>query len=431
MSWKKTWNVGVNMGLFSVSNKTKITSFLNIYSFMSSSFNYISWNCRGGLSFARKQRTIRSIVRNNSVSLLCLLESKKESIDDFLCCRLWPFLDFDYCYSPSSGASGGIICIWDKNLFSPVLISKHKNWISLDFTGNAIPFRIICVYASCCYIETAALWDLLKPVLTVDRNCILIGDFNEILLPSERLHYNSYSTSMRLFSEFINASNLIESPLQGRFFTWENSISKSKIDRCFITDGVVSEWPNCYLSALPRNFSDHVPLRLRSQVVIDWGPKPFKSINAWWEHKDFKSFVSESWLSISDQLNFVDKLRSLRALIKQWNLNVFGNLNHKLDSTLQAIHMLESTSDLQDLSDSDKAVLSALHSDSYRFSKQLESLWHQKSRVNWSFLGDRNAKFFHSIASVHSKTNLMTAISIDGNLFDTPLDIKQQVALFF
>ncbi|XP_050217654.1 uncharacterized protein LOC126668506 [Mercurialis annua] len=414
---EKTWNIGLNTGFITV--------------LMPSSFKCISWNCRGGLSSSRKQRIVRSMVRKNSLTFLCLIESKKESIDDFLINRLWPSLDFEYCFSPSSGASGGIICIWNKNLLSPMVVSKTKNWITLDFLWNSIPFRGIFVYASCCAIERAALWNLIKQDLATERNCFIIGDFNEILLPSDRLHCSSFSSSMRLFSEFINDSNLIESPLQGRLFTWENSVSKSKLDRCFITNGVVDIWPNSYLSALPRNFSDHVPLLFRSQVNIDWGPKPFKSINAWWEHKDFKMFVSDSWTSTSDQLNFVSKLRSLRALIKNWNLTVFGNLNHKLDSTLQAIHSLESSRDFQDLSDSDKEVLSSLHSDSYRFSKQLESLWHQKSRVNWTLLGDRNTKFFHSIASIHSRTNLMSEISVDGNLYDSPIDIKQQVTLFF
>ncbi|XP_050222865.1 uncharacterized protein LOC126672963 [Mercurialis annua] len=398
---------------------------------MTSSFNCISWNCRGGLSFSRKQRIIRSLVRTHALSLLCLIETKKEIIDDFLVCRLWPSLDFDYCFSPSSRSSRGILCIWNKNLLSPVLHSITKNWISLGCLWNSITFRFTCVYASCCSSERAVLWDLIKSELQVDSNYIIIGGFNEILRPSERLHCSSFSSSMRQFSEFINASNLIESPLQGRFFTWENSISKSKLDRCFMSEGVISTWPNSFLSALPRNFSDHVPLLFRSQVLTDWGPKPFKSFNAWWEHKDFNSFVSDSWISVSDQPDFVSKLRSLRALIKNWNLNVFGNLNHKLASTLQAIHSLESSSDFHDLTDSDKEVLSSLHSDSFRFSKQLESLWHQKSRVNWHLLGDRNTKFFHSVASIHSRTNLLTEISVDGSLFTSPIDIKQQVSLFF
>ncbi|XP_050238351.1 uncharacterized protein LOC126687838 [Mercurialis annua] len=361
-----------------------------------------------------KQRIIRSLVTKNSLSLICLIETKKERFDNFLVQRLWPNMDYDFCFAPSSGASGGIICIWD------------KQW-------NTVSVRLISIYASNCAHERAAFWPSVLDLIVQDKICFLLGDFNEVLDPSERLNCTGFSQSMQLFSDFISASSLIESPLQGRFFTWKNSSSRSKIDRCFISADVMVEWPNCSLSGLPKNYSDHVPLLFRSEVKSDWGPKPFRSINVWWEHKDFESFVETSWENIKVTVSgdIVSKLREHRNLIKGWNTAVFGNLNGNLDVIHQDIHALESLADSSVLSDADVERLSSLHAESYRVSKQLESLWHQKSRVTWNLSGDRNTKFFHSIASVHSKSNFLSEITVDNFTVTKPMDVKAKIFEFY
>ncbi|XP_050221610.1 uncharacterized protein LOC126671844 [Mercurialis annua] len=265
-----------------------------------------------------------------------------------------------------------------------VTTSISNRWILLDFLWKSLPIRLICVYASNCPRERAEFWPNILEQIVAERMCILIGDFNEVLSPTEIFNCSSFSSSMQLFADFINSSNLIESPLQDRLFTWQNSTSKSRIDRCFISADILVEWPNCFLSALPRNYSDHTPLLFRSAVNTDWGPKPFRSINAWWEHSDFESFVANSWehISVTVQGDLVNRLRALRSLIKDWNINVFGNLNNKLDDIHHSIHLLEASADFSNLSDVDRDGLAFLHSESYRVSKQLESLWHQKSRGN-------------------------------------------------
>ncbi|XP_050211607.1 uncharacterized protein LOC126661786 [Mercurialis annua] len=354
---------------------------------MNNTFNCISWNCRGGLSFSRKQRIVRSMVTRNNLSILGLIETKQESFDDFSIRRLWPNLDFDYCFTSSIGASGGLVCIWNKGLIIPFNISKGSRWICLDFLWRSSHIGFILIYASNCSSERALFWNEISSLFIDDICCLLLGDFNEVLMPSERLNCSRFTTSMHQFSEFIFGSNLLECPLQDRFFTWQKSISKLKLDRCFLSGNFATIWPNYFFSALPRSISDHVPLLFRSEVIIDWGLKPFKSINAWWDHPDFSSFVSDSWTEIGTKIRsgcIVLKLRELRVLIKAWNHSFFGNLNSKLDDVHQSIHRLEATADFVELSDVDRSSLSSLHSESFIISKQLESLWHQKSRMNWN-----------------------------------------------
>ncbi|XP_050207292.1 uncharacterized protein LOC126656731 [Mercurialis annua] len=132
----------------------------------------------------------------------------------------------------------------------------------------------------------------------------------------------------------------------------------------------------------------------------------------------FQSFSApNSWSSISNRFpnaNLVIKLRELHKVLKVWNREIFGNLDNKLIAVQVDITALEACSDLQSLSDADSIRLASLRSEFDQLSNHIESLWHQKSRLNWNLNGDRNTKYFHMVASIHSKNNLISEFLIDG-----------------
>lgn len=51
-------------------------------------FHMVSWNIRGGLHLARKQHFLRFLNREFKLSILGVLETKKEVIVDFIVRRL-------------------------------------------------------------------------------------------------------------------------------------------------------------------------------------------------------------------------------------------------------------------------------------------------------------------------------------------------------
>jgi len=77
----------------------------------------------------------------------------------------------------------------------------------------------------------------------------------------------------------------------------------------------------------PRMVSDHRALVLKLYAK-DWGPKPFRSFDVWLKEPGFKVMVKDKWESYQVQGNsmssFKDKLKLLKADIKEWNRNVFG-----------------------------------------------------------------------------------------------------------
>ena len=53
------------------------------------------------------------------------------------------------------------------------------------------------------------------------------------------------------------------------------------------------------LSAIKCSLSDHIPLLVKSEEV-NWGAKPFRSIDAWFSHPGFLKFMEEEWKGFGD-----------------------------------------------------------------------------------------------------------------------------------
>ncbi|XP_038699743.1 uncharacterized protein LOC119997044 [Tripterygium wilfordii] len=211
---------------------------------------------------------------------------------------------------------------------------------------------------------------------------LIWGDLNEVLLPEDRLGGTHTTNGMNDFGDFVNACNLVELPLAGRRFTWSNSRSMSRIDRTFVDTDWLFLFPNIVLQGLSKGLSDHCPL-LFTLVDLNWGPRPFKFLNCWWDHPDFRQFVCISWAALSnanmETHSIVTKLKLLKQRLKDWNHDTFGNINDKLKSVEADLDRLDKIKETRDLDSSEDCNLRYLRSSLWSLSKSQESLWRQKS----------------------------------------------------
>jgi exonuclease III len=79
--------------------------------------NILSWNVRG-LNCPNKRLMVRNLLRQWRVDIVCLQETKLDLISRKIINSLWGCSYVDYCYVASSGASGGILLMWDKRVVS-------------------------------------------------------------------------------------------------------------------------------------------------------------------------------------------------------------------------------------------------------------------------------------------------------------------------
>ena len=59
-----------------------------------------------------KWPSIRRMVKKQQVDMICIQETKKESIEKSMCQALWGEQEVNWEAQPASNIAGGILCIW-------------------------------------------------------------------------------------------------------------------------------------------------------------------------------------------------------------------------------------------------------------------------------------------------------------------------------
>ncbi|PNT61201.1 hypothetical protein BRADI_5g11925v3 [Brachypodium distachyon] len=175
----------------------------------------------------------------------------------------WSFL-----FSPSDGASGGLLTAWNPEDLACSLLARHPYSLSCTFSYKTsdFSFSLTNVYGPCGPDDKQAfLGELLSIGLGINGPWALIGDFNLILRPAERSNLNFNVPEAARFAACLIALQLLEIPLLGRNFTWTNQQSAPilvNLDRAFVNLRWSNLLPNSTLSFLPRWTSNHVPIFL-------------------------------------------------------------------------------------------------------------------------------------------------------------------------
>jgi hypothetical protein len=79
----------------------------------------LSWNVRG-INELDKRLRIKGLIRDWKVDLVCLMETKMEVITREVVRSLWGCQHVDWCFMGASGASGGILIMWDRRVVEKV-----------------------------------------------------------------------------------------------------------------------------------------------------------------------------------------------------------------------------------------------------------------------------------------------------------------------
>ncbi|GJX68153.1 RNA-directed DNA polymerase, eukaryota [Tanacetum coccineum] len=217
------------------------------------------------------------------------------TFNSFTVQSLWNNTPFEFIYNESNGKSGGILAVWDTTLFSLNESLKGDGYLALLGRWRNIDTSclIVVVYAPQDHRDKKKLWNNLASLIENHNSfSVLLGDFNEVRYEMERLGTIFDKRSASLFNDFIHSTGLCDLPMGGKRFTRMNNIGlkHSKIDRFLVSNHVVHLWPNTNVLALPREFSDHTPILLKTSAP-DFGPTPFKLFNTWLEHHEFPALV--------------------------------------------------------------------------------------------------------------------------------------------
>ncbi|GJT60190.1 RNA-directed DNA polymerase, eukaryota [Tanacetum coccineum] len=329
------------------------------------------------------------------------IETKMEQASLFDIKSCWGNLIFDFVDSPSVGNSGGILCVWDTNMFhkenatvSDYFIAIMGKWLPKD--RNLL---IITVYALQELSEKRMLWQYLNHLIDGWKgDVIVMGDFNEVRSAEERFGSIFNVRGAAAFNSFITSGGLIEVPSGGYSFTWshKSAAKMSKLDRFLVSKDLMSYCPNLSTIILDRYLSDHRPILLR-EMCVDYGPTPFRFFNYWFEFEGFDSFVADTWrntniLEPNAMLKLIKKLKLLKGCIRTW-------VNDKKDRSQNLKKCLKNKLSAIDISLDKGEATSAMLDDRLNIMNNLTSLENnvslelaQKAKIKWAIEGDENSK---------------------------------------
>lgn len=137
-------------------------------------------------------------------------------------------------------------------------------------------------------------------------------------------------------------------------------------------------------------------------------------IKAWFQHPSFAPMVEEFCQSSDgDILKF---MRVFRDKISDWNRRVFGNIplrKYRCLARLAGIQKALSVRRSSYLIGLDIKLRQELHDTL----AQEESLWRQKSRIQWLSEGERSTKFFHLSVLQRRRRNLVSQLKDDSGVW--------------
>nr|GEW05057.1 RNA-directed DNA polymerase, eukaryota [Tanacetum cinerariifolium] len=254
-------------------------------------------------------------------------------------------------------------------------------------------------------------------ILDVMENSVEIGQTMGLGQPAKkgwiqeinRKHKERFGTvfnalGANAFNQFVALASLVDLPLEEYSFTlaYKSASKMSKLDRFLVSEGLLSVFPSLSAICLDRHLSDHRPILMR-ELVVDYGPTPFRIFNSWFSKPGFDKIVEDAWNnSIIVETNSIvllkRKLQNLKSVIKSWSKKDNHNSNAEKHATTN--HLAE----LDRLIDQGNGT---------------EELVKERT-------GDENSKYFHGILNKKRSQLAIRGVLVDGDWIDEPAKVKNE-----
>ncbi|GKV15204.1 hypothetical protein SLEP1_g26006 [Rubroshorea leprosula] len=392
-----------------------------------------------GLGGTLKKKEVRRMVSVEKPNFMFLQETKLEKVDVGVCRQLWNSDEFDWVAKGSSGASGGLLCIWDRRYFVKREEFSGDGFVGIsgEWSANKQLYFLINVYGPKERQKKANLWEELRRMVTDKEGCWLIaGDFNAVRGPEERRERTGETPDMKDFDEFITTTDLVDVKLLNRRYTWykPDGSARSRLDRFLLNTEMSNMEGEWIQHGLPRNISDHCAIVLKSRTT-DWGPRPFRVIDAWQQHPDFKKLVEDKWRETEVEgfagYKCQQKLKLLKGVLKGWNKEVFGNMDAQYEQAVKKIEQVDMQNEVADLEVAEIVKRQEGFSEMWDVLRKKELIWKQKSRSKWVREGDANTRFFHRVAKGRRAQNNIAGLRCEGEWLEDPDLVKNEVCRYF
>ncbi|KAH1077371.1 hypothetical protein GYH30_052752 [Glycine max] len=141
--------------------------------------NIITYNVRG-LGRGVKWAAIRRLIKKESVDMICIQETKKETIEKSMCQSIWGDPAVSWEMQPAVNSAGGLLCLWCDKKFKLERKASGNGfiWLSGQWIKEAVQVNIVTVYSPCDIQNKRNLWEAIKQMKSANQGGL--GVFWEI-----------------------------------------------------------------------------------------------------------------------------------------------------------------------------------------------------------------------------------------------------------
>ncbi|XP_062118735.1 uncharacterized protein LOC133832402 [Humulus lupulus] len=303
------------------------------------------WRNVRGLNKTNKQNDVMRMISNKRIGFVSLLETRVK-VSKMGTLYLNMFQGWCFTCNLANHPNGWIVVAWNPNSFMVDIRGSSSQWMHfLVQIKHGIQFAVTVVYSLNDMNGRERLWEDMKNIGSI-TSCpwMIMGDFNSVLFPSDRLHYRGNGAEMVPFQSCVEKCGLIDMKFTGNFFTWNNKQEGSsrvyaKLDRVLVNDHWLENFSNAEAIFFPEGDFDHSPclVTFSSECEIR---KPFRYFNFWSSHKDFLNKVSLCWneeITGTPMFCLISKLKKLRGVLTKLNKEGKGDVFVKDAKTFQKL----------------------------------------------------------------------------------------------
>jgi hypothetical protein len=363
----------------------------------------VVWNTRG-LNNPARRTAVRVAVGDADASVVCVSESKLQSVTSFDIVECFgPRFD-GFIYLPALGSAGGVIISWCSDDVKVLASREDRFSLSVKLSHASghpgAEWWLTAVYGPTTGDLKPVFLDELRAIrAAIAGHWAITGDFNLIIDAHDKSNARLNCRSMDMFRRCINDLEPHESSLLGRRYMWSNEREMpmmAKLDRWFGSVEWDDMYPEASLTVLSSSLSDHCPILMVSASSFPL-KRRFRFESFWAKLDGFLEEVDVLWgkdaVSANPMLNLDRKLRNLSRGLQRWSQRKVGSIRDLMLMANELISWLDMAQESRPLSSDECGLRRGLKLRVLGLASLERTIARERARVAGFRAGDGNGQY--------------------------------------
>ncbi|KAH0679678.1 hypothetical protein KY284_020763 [Solanum tuberosum] len=246
--------------------------------------------------------------------------------------------------------SSKIWIMWNDDWLGEV-VRDNLQHLTMQFNKNNVEILFTVVHTRCDAREKLELWEELEVVAQeMSLPWLVGGDFIVIRIEEEKEGGVDFTHLKAVdFNQCINNCALTELRYSGSKYTWlngkiEGACIFKRLDRVLCNQEFLNILPSSEVLHLMRQGSSHAPLHVLCGSEEEITVRPFKFLNFWTKHPNFKKIIEENWKVEFEGCPFIkfqSKIKKIKGVLAKWSKVTFGDIFQSIATLEDEIRVKE------------------------------------------------------------------------------------------